>query len=146
MARTRYTGPAGVRSVWTGHLRMAALTVPVKTYTAASSDAEVHLRQLCPECHAGLHQSMSCPTHGPVGRERIERGYQASAQVVVPLSEELIASCDAPSSKLADVTTFVRRAWGHTSSTLTAEEIARIRSATIERVEPWSAAELQAVQ
>ncbi|MCA8960725.1 MAG: hypothetical protein KDC38_09440 [Planctomycetes bacterium] len=78
--------------------------------------------------------------HGVAGP--IEVNGQWWNETMVPVTSLGVFEDD---GSLADVTTFVRRAWGHTSSTLTAEEIARIRSATIERVEPWSAAELQAV-
>ena len=51
-----------------------------------------------------------------------------------------------PDDDLAAVLTYMRGAWGNQATAITPEQVKEVRDATRGRTQPWSAAELQAVQ
>lgn len=53
---------------------------------------------------------------------------------------------DLTDQEIADVLTFIRNAWGHQSSTVSADDIDMVRKITSDRTEPWTDAELLEIQ
>lgn len=51
-----------------------------------------------------------------------------------------------PDEDLAAVLTYMRGAWGNQASPITPEQVKEVRAATKGRTQPWTAAELKAVQ
>ena len=49
-----------------------------------------------------------------------------------------------PDPAIAALLTYVRRSWGNAASPVPTEIVTRVREATAERREPWTAAELEA--
>ncbi len=49
-----------------------------------------------------------------------------------------------PDPAIADLLTYVRRSWGNTAAPVPTETVTRVREATAERRDPWTAAELEA--
>lgn len=77
------------RPSWTGYLKLGLLSVPVKAYTATSSEAELPLNQLHDECHNRIRYVKTCPVHGEVSRDEIVSGYEYAKgeYVVIDLAE-----------------------------------------------------------
>ncbi|WP_397571829.1 Ku protein [Schlesneria sp. T3-172] len=81
------------RSSWKGYLKLSLVSVPVKAYSAVSSDeGEIHFNQLHEKCHSRIKYVKTCPKHGAVPSEEIVSGYEyAKGQYVVMDSSELAA-------------------------------------------------------
>jgi DNA end-binding protein Ku len=79
------------RSSWKGYLKISLVSVPVKAYTATSSDGgRIALNQLHEECHSRIRYQKVCPIHGEVGNDEIVSGFEyAKGQYVVIDPEEL---------------------------------------------------------
>ena len=78
------------RTSWSGLLRLSLVAVPVKAYSAVSSDTATHFNQLHANCGQRIRYEKRCPSHGPVDAAAIVRGYpSAPDQYVVVEPEEL---------------------------------------------------------
>lgn len=77
------------KAVWTGHLKISLLTIPVRVYTALHEADKITFNQLHKDCHQRLKQHLVCPVHGTVEREHIVKGYAVEKDrfVVVESSE-----------------------------------------------------------
>jgi DNA end-binding protein Ku len=77
--------------MWKGYLRLSLVSVPVRAYTASSSDRnQIQLNQLHAECNSRIQYKKTCPVHGDVPSEEIVSGYQyAKGQYVLVDPEEL---------------------------------------------------------
>src|ERR1700704_5526400 len=81
------------RTSWKGYLKLSLVSVPVKSYSAVSSqEGEIHFHQLHDKCHSRIKYIKTCPLHGPVPPQEIVSGYEyAKGQYVVMESGELDA-------------------------------------------------------
>ena len=79
------------RSSWKGYLKLCLVSVPVKSYSAVSSDeGEIHFHQFHEKCNSRIKYVKTCPKHGAVPPEEIVSGYEyAKGQYVVMESAEL---------------------------------------------------------
>jgi DNA end-binding protein Ku len=79
------------RSSWKGFLKLSVVSVPVKAYTATSSEAsEIRFNQLHAECNSRIQYKKSCPIHGEVSQGDIVSGYEyAKGQYVIVNPDEL---------------------------------------------------------
>ena len=80
------------RPSWKGFIRFSLVSVPVKGYTAARSDAgsRVALNQLHKDCGARVKYQKVCPIHGELKADQIVSGYEyADDQYAVIDPEEL---------------------------------------------------------
>src|SRR5215472_4042266 len=64
------------RSVWTGHIRISLLTIPIRVYTALNEADKITFNQLHKDCHQRLKQHLVCPVHGKVERDHVVKGYE----------------------------------------------------------------------
>lgn len=69
-------------------LEIGRLAVPVKMYTAIDADAGLSFRNLCPDCHLPLQQTLSCATHGEIGPAGRVKGFEVARDRYVPLSKD----------------------------------------------------------
>ncbi|MCC7422661.1 MAG: hypothetical protein IT428_20470 [Planctomycetaceae bacterium] len=96
------------RASWCGYLKVSLLHIPVKAYSATTSDAgKISLRQLHDGCWHRLKQQMSCPVHGPVAAENIASGYEAAEGEYIVLSDEELASLDEKEDRTVEIEAFV---------------------------------------
>jgi mono/diheme cytochrome c family protein len=51
-----------------------------------------------------------------------------------------------PDDDLAAVLTYIRQSWGNKASAITPEQVKAVRAAVGSRSQPWTAAELSAIQ
>jgi DNA end-binding protein Ku len=79
------------RPMWKGYLRLSLVSVPVRAYTATTSNRnQIQLNQLHAECNSRIQYKKTCPVHGEVPPEEIVSGYQyAKGQYVLIDTEEL---------------------------------------------------------
>jgi mono/diheme cytochrome c family protein len=59
---------------------------------------------------------------------------------MTPLGERLA------DKQIARILTFVRASWGNAAPPVTEAEVARVRAATADRTDPWTAPELEAIR
>jgi non-homologous end joining protein Ku len=52
------------RSIWTGHLKISLLTIPIHVYAALNEADKITFNQLHKDCHQRLKQNLVCPIHG----------------------------------------------------------------------------------
>ncbi|MGD0897168.1 MAG: Ku protein [Thermoguttaceae bacterium] len=67
------TAPPASRASWTGQLRVAHLTIPVKAYAAVVTP-DSPLKQLHATCGERIEYRKWCPKHGIVPNEEIIKG------------------------------------------------------------------------
>jgi DNA end-binding protein Ku len=79
------------RSSWKGFLKLSLVSVPVKAYTATTSDGgEIKLNQLHSACNSRIQYKKFCPIHGEVKGDEIVSGYEyAKGQYVLVDTSEL---------------------------------------------------------
>ena len=81
------------RPPWKGFIRFSLVSIPVKGFTAAKSDAasKVALNQLHKDCGARVKYQKVCPIHGELKADEIVSGYEfADDQYVVIDPDELM--------------------------------------------------------
>lgn len=79
------------RSSWKGYLRFSLVSMPVKAYSATTSDGSgVKLNQLHVDCHSRINYKKTCPIHGEVSNDAIVSGYEyQKGQYVIVDTDEL---------------------------------------------------------
>lgn len=73
------------RSEWKGTLQVAQLRVPVKAFSASSSEPEITLNQLHRNCGRRITQPRVCPAHGNVESDAIISGYRVADDCYLPI-------------------------------------------------------------
>uniref|UniRef100_A0A7C2P4G0 Ku domain-containing protein n=1 Tax=Schlesneria paludicola TaxID=360056 RepID=A0A7C2P4G0_9PLAN len=73
------------RAAWKGFLHVNQLQVPVKAFTACSTQPEIALNQLHRGCGERIQQHKVCPVHGPLTADDIISGYQYAEGRFLPL-------------------------------------------------------------
>ena len=76
-----------IRSIWSGHLKISLVTIPVRVYTAINSGEKIAFNQLHKACHQRLRQKLVCPVHGEVQREDLVKGYEYTQDRFVVMEE-----------------------------------------------------------
>jgi len=95
------------RAITSGTISFGLVSIPVKLYTAASSE-NVHFNMLHADCGARLKQQMVCPTHDQVvPRDKTVKGYEYSKGQYVLFSEEELKALEAQKSSHLEITEFV---------------------------------------
>lgn len=95
------------RAYWKGQLRLSLVTFPVKLFNAVSGSNRISLNQLHKDCHQRLKQQMACPTHGPVERDDIVKGYEFEKGKYVVIDDADIEKIKIESQKTIELTQFV---------------------------------------
>src|SRR5262245_35902354 len=65
-----------MRPIWTGHLKISLVQIPVRAYTGLNSAETVQFNLLHRECHQRIRQKLCCPVHGEIRRDETVRGYE----------------------------------------------------------------------
>ncbi len=96
------------RSSWKGFLKLSVVSLPVKAYTATSSDGnEIRFNQLHKDCNSRIQYKKWCPVHQEITQSEIVSGYEyAKDQYVIVDTDELekLRSAD---DKAIKIDTFV---------------------------------------
>ncbi len=95
------------RASWKGFLRLSLVSIPVKSYSANSTGAEIRLNQLHEECHSRIKYQKACPQHGVVGNDEIVKGYEYAKDQYVVIDADEIAKLRAESDKTVTMEGFI---------------------------------------
>jgi DNA end-binding protein Ku len=98
------------RALLTGSLVLGLVTVPVRVYTATSSEA-IAFHLLHDRCGSRVQYRSFCPTCGvAVSREELVRGFEFAKDEYVRFTEEEIKRIEEQPGRVIDVQEFVPRA------------------------------------
>jgi DNA end-binding protein Ku len=80
--------PPAARSSWSGTLKLGAITVPLKGYSAAVTqrDSPLHLVHL--GCGSRIQQPRRCPKHGEIPAEQIVKAFEFAPDDDIVLTED----------------------------------------------------------
>jgi DNA end-binding protein Ku len=96
------------RSSWKGYLKLSLVSVPVKAYTATSSEgSEVKLNQLHTVCNSRINYKKTCPIHGEVPSEEIVLGYEYTKGQYVVVDPAELEKLRSEDDKAIKIDTFV---------------------------------------
>ena len=94
-------------SIGSGTLSFGLVSIPVKMYTAASSQ-NVSFNLLHEKCGGRIKQQMICPTcNVVVERTSLVRGYEFSKEQYVRFTDEELKSVEGEASEIIDIAEFV---------------------------------------
>src|SRR5438132_1055238 len=95
------------RAAWKGFLQIRQLQVPVKAFTAVSTQPEIPLNQLHHECGQRIRQLKVCPVHGALEAQQIISGYEFAEGRFLPLAPDELAALQPEDGKAISVDCFV---------------------------------------
>lgn len=95
------------RAAWKGFLNIHQLQVPVKAFTAVSSQPEIALNQLHTGCGSRVRQFKVCPVHGELTTDDIGCGYEFAEGQLLPLEASELESLLAEDTKAISVDCFI---------------------------------------
>jgi DNA end-binding protein Ku len=96
------------RSVWTGHLKISLLTIPIRVYTALNEADKITFNQLHKDCHERLKQHLVCPIHGKVEREHIAKGYEVEKDRFVVMDSVDLDAVKLETTHTIDLAQFIK--------------------------------------
>ena len=82
--------PATGRSLWTGQLRLALMSIPVQLVAAIKSGARLSFHQVDAKSHKRIRYEKIAPGVGPVDPKNIVKGFEVSKGQYVLLTDEEI--------------------------------------------------------
>ncbi len=80
--------PPAARSSWSGTLKLGAITVPLKGYSAAVTQRDSPLHLVHAGCGSRIQQPRRCPKHGEIPSERIVKAFEFAPDDDIVLSED----------------------------------------------------------
>jgi DNA end-binding protein Ku len=98
---------AARRPVWTGQLRLALVSVPVKLYPATKSGARLSFHQVHEPTGKRIRYEKVVPGVGPVDSDDIVKGYEVSSGRYVLLEDDEIDALKVEAKKTLDLIQFV---------------------------------------
>src|SRR5678816_2771549 len=95
------------RAIDSATLTFGLVAIPVKIYATTERSHEVHFHLVHEGCGERLHQQYVCPTHGPVERDDIIKGYEITRGNFIELSRAELKALEAVASDEIAVQEFV---------------------------------------
>ncbi|MGI9014167.1 MAG: Ku protein [Phycisphaerales bacterium] len=95
------------RAMWTGQLRLSLVSIGVRMYAATESSNRVAMNQLHKDCHQRIKNQTVCPTHGPIPRSEIVKGYEYEKDSYVIIEDDDLQALRLESKKTIDLVQFV---------------------------------------
>lgn len=95
------------RAFWQGQIRLALVSIPVEIYAATKSGAKISFRQIHEPSGKRIAYEKVVPGIGPVDRDEIIKGYEASRGNYVLLEDEEIEAVKIESKKTLELVQFV---------------------------------------
>jgi DNA end-binding protein Ku len=93
--------------MWTGQLRLSLVSFGVRLYAATESAKKVSMNQLHRDCHQRVRNQLVCPTHGPINRDDLVKGYEYEKDSYVIIEPADLESIRLPSNKTIELVQFV---------------------------------------
>lgn len=95
------------RAMWTGQLRLSLVSFGVRMYAATESSKKVSMNQLHKDCHQRVRNQLVCPTHGPIGRDELVKGYEYEKDSYVIIDQDDLDGIRLESNKTIEIVQFV---------------------------------------
>ena len=95
------------RPVWTGHIRLSLVSLPVKLYSAVESAAKLSFRQIHEPTGKPVSYEKTVAGVGPIDTSEIVKGYEISKGEFVLVKPEEIDEIKLESSRTMDLVQFV---------------------------------------
>ncbi len=80
--------PPASRSSWSGLLKLGAISVPVKGYSAAVTQRDSPLHLVHAGCGSRIQQPRKCPKHGELSSEQIVKAFEFAPDDDIVLTDE----------------------------------------------------------
>jgi DNA end-binding protein Ku len=96
------------RSIWTGHLKISLLTIPIRVYAALNEADKITFNQLHKDCHQRLKQNLVCPIHGKVEREHMVKGYEVEKDRFVVMDGAELDAVKLETTHTIDLALFIQ--------------------------------------
>ena len=94
-------------SIGSGNVSFGLVSIPVKMFTAASSES-VSFNQIHPKCGGRIKQQLLCPTcNEVVERNTLVKGYEFAKDQYVQFTEAELKALEGETSRMIDITEFV---------------------------------------
>ena len=94
-------------SIGSGTISFGLVSIPVKMYTAASSES-VSFNQIHPKCGGRVKQQLICPTcNEVVERSTLVKGYEFAKDQYVQFTEDELKALEAEVSREIDIAEFI---------------------------------------
>lgn len=97
----------GVRPAWSGNLRLALVSVPVKLFPATRTGARIQFHQVHEPSGKRIRYDKMVPGIGPVDRDEIVKGFEVEKGRYVLLTDDEIESVKVEAKKTLDLVQFV---------------------------------------
>ena len=96
------------RSVWKGYIRFGLVSLPVKAYTATSSEGGgIALNQLHKDCNSRIKYQKVCPVHGELKAGDIVSGYEFAKDQYVVIDTSELEKLRTPRERAIDIDAFI---------------------------------------
>lgn len=106
-SRSRGGRTGGAQSLWSGNLRLALVTVPVRIYPAIRSGARISFHQVHEPSGKRIHYQKVVPGIGPVESDDIVKGYDLGQGQYVLLKSAEIDELKLEAKRTLDLVQFV---------------------------------------
>lgn len=102
-------GVTSARPLWTGNLRLALVSVPVRLYPATKSGAQISFHQVHEPSGKRIRYQKVVPGIGPVDTDEIVKGYEVTKGSYVLIDPEEIEALRVETKKTLDLIQFVKQ-------------------------------------
>ncbi|HEX6957346.1 MAG TPA: Ku protein [Ferrovibrio sp.] len=103
------SGDLSARSIWTGNLRLALVSVPVRLYPAVKGTAKISFHQVHKPSGKRIRYQKAVPGIGPVDTDEIVKGFEVSKDSYVLIDPEEIEAIKVEAKKTLDLVQFVEQ-------------------------------------
>lgn len=105
----RRGGVTTARPLWTGNLRLALVSVPVRLYPATKTGAQISFHQVHEPSGKRVRYQKVVPGLGPVDTDEIVKGYEITKGSYVLIDPEEIEALKMETKKTLDLIQFVKQ-------------------------------------
>ncbi len=102
-------GVTSARPLWTGNLRLALVSVPVRLYPATKTGAQISFHQVHEPSGKRIRYQKVVPGIGPVDTDEIVKGYELTKGSYVLIDPEEIEALRIETKKTLDLIQFVKQ-------------------------------------
>lgn len=107
--KTHMTAPGSARAVWSGNLRLALVSVPVKIFPATKTGARIQFHQVHEPSGKRVRYQKIVPGMGPIDTDEIVKGFEHEKGHYVLLDPDEIENLKLDTKKTLDLVQFVEQ-------------------------------------
>jgi DNA end-binding protein Ku len=105
----REKGVTSARPLWTGNLRLALVSVPVRLYPATKTGAQISFHQVHEPSGKRIRYQKTVPGIGPVDTDEIVKGFEVNKGSYVLIDPEEVEALKIEAKKTLDLVQFVKQ-------------------------------------